>query len=61
MFKKLIQFMKEVKLELKKVSWPGRREVINSTVVVLIATAIITGFLYLVDLGLSRLVGLIMK
>jgi len=61
MFKKIIQFMKEVKFELKKVTWPGRREVINSTIVVLIATAIITIFLYLVDVGLSRMVGLIIK
>jgi len=61
MFKKLVQFLKEVMQELKRVSWPGRNEVINSTVVVLIVTGIITIFLYLVDLGLSRLVGLIMK
>ncbi|MGA1845140.1 MAG: preprotein translocase subunit SecE [bacterium] len=61
MFKKMIQFFKEVKNELKKVSWPGRREVINSTIVVLIATAVITLFLYLVDVGLSKLVGMVIK
>ena len=61
MIKKIIQFIKEVKNELKKVTWPGRKEVINSTIVVLIATAIITIFLYLVDVGLSRLVGIIIK
>ena len=61
MIKKIIQFLKEVKNELKKVTWPNRKEVINSTIVVLIATAIITIFLYLVDVGLSRLVGLIIK
>ena len=61
MFKKVIQFFKEVKNELKKVTWPGRREVINSTIVVLIATAVITVFLYLVDVGLSKLVGMVIK
>ena len=61
MFKKIIQFLKEVKFELKKVTWPNRKEVINSTIVVIIATAIITIFLYLVDVGLSRLVGIIIK
>ena len=61
MLKKLIQFLKEVKYELKKITWPGRKEVTNSTIVVLIATAIITFFLYLVDVGLSRIVGLIIK
>jgi preprotein translocase subunit SecE len=61
MIKKIIQFIKEVKNELKKVTWPGRKEVINSTIVVLIATAILTLFLYLVDVSLSRLVGIIIK
>ena len=61
MFKKLFHFFKEVKNELKKVTWPGRREVINSTIVVLIATAVITLFLYLVDVGLSKLVGMVIK
>lgn len=61
MIKKIVQFIKEVKNELKKVTWPGRKEVVNSTIVVLIATAILTIFLYLVDVGLSRLVGIIIK
>jgi len=61
MYKKVIQFFKEVKNELKKVTWPGRKEVINSTVVVLIATAALTLFLYVVDVGLSKLVGMVIK
>ena len=61
MFKKIIQFIKEVKQELKKVTWPNRREVINSTIVVLIATAVITIFLYVVDIGLDRFVRMIIK
>ena len=35
------QFLKEVRLELKKVDWPSRRELISYTVVVL-ATLIVT-------------------
>ena len=45
------QYFSEVKGELKKVAWPTRKEVINSTLVVLIAvvamTALIFGFDYL--------------
>ena len=44
-------YFSEVKGELKKVAWPTKKEVINSTVVVLIAivvmTALIFGFDYL--------------
>jgi preprotein translocase subunit SecE len=44
------QYLSEVKGELKKVAWPTRREVLNSSLVVLIAivvmTAVIFGFDY---------------
>ena len=45
------QYLGEVRSELKKVAWPGRREVVNSTIIVLIAvvfmTALIFGYDYL--------------
>jgi preprotein translocase subunit SecE len=45
-----ITFFSEVRGELRKVAWPGRQEVINSTIVVLIAVivmgALIFGFDY---------------
>jgi preprotein translocase subunit SecE len=46
-----LAFFSEVRGELRKVAWPTRQEVINSTIVVLIAvvvmTALIFGFDYL--------------
>jgi len=50
------QFFREVKVELKKVTWPSKKETIASTSVVLITVVIIAFFLGLVDLGLSRLI-----
>jgi preprotein translocase subunit SecE len=45
------EFFAEVRSELRKVAWPNRKEVVNSTIVVLIAvvvmTALIFGFDYL--------------
>ena len=61
MIAKLIQFLREVKLELKKVTWPSKAEVISSTTVVLVATTIITVFLYLCDVGLARVISTIIK
>ncbi|MEE8330110.1 MAG: preprotein translocase subunit SecE [Thermodesulfovibrionia bacterium] len=58
MFKKIKIFLKEVKIELKKVSFPSRDEVIGSTKVVLITVLIISLFLGMVDRGLSKLVSL---
>ena len=60
MFEKVKQFLKEVKIELKKVVWPTRKDTIASTSVVLIIVMIIAIFLGLVDLGLSRIIKLIL-
>lgn len=55
------QFFREVKIELKKISWPLRKETIASTSVVLIIVLIISFFLGFVDLGLSRMIKLILS
>ncbi len=50
-----IQFLREVKIELKKVTWPTRKQTMGSTVVVIILVLLISLFLGLVDMGLSGL------
>ena len=51
-----IQFLREVKIELKKVTWPTRKQTMGSTLVVIVLVMIISLFLGLVDLGLSTVV-----
>ncbi len=50
------QFFREVRVELKKVTWPSRKETIASTSVVLVTVILVAFFLGIVDLGLSRLI-----
>ncbi|MBI3394292.1 MAG: preprotein translocase subunit SecE [Spirochaetia bacterium] len=45
----MLDFLKESRDELRKVVWPTREEVLNSTVVVLGAVVVISLFLYFVD------------
>lgn len=45
--KKLIKYLKETRLELRKVVWPGRETVVSSTKVVVVST-----FLFAIVLGL---------
>jgi preprotein translocase subunit SecE len=54
-----IQFFREVRIELSKVTWPSRSQTIGSTVVVIIFVFIIAIFLGMVDIGLSSLIRLI--
>ena len=55
-----IQFFREVKVELTKVTWPSKKQTIGSTVVVIAFVFIISLFLGVVDFGLSNLVRLIL-
>ncbi len=48
------QFFREVKVELKKVSWPSRKETLASTSVVLVLVFLVSVYLGLVDILLSR-------
>jgi preprotein translocase subunit SecE len=42
--------------ELKKVDWPGRRQIVSATIVVIIAVAIVGAYLYAADYIFQRLV-----
>jgi len=58
---KSVQFLREVKVELKKVTWPSRKQTIGSTIVVLVLVTIIAFFLGAVDIGLSSLVKVVLQ
>ena len=55
------QFLREVKQELKKVTWPSRKDALSGTVVVLVAVFVIAVFLGIVDSGLSSLIKELLK
>ncbi|MBU1157547.1 MAG: preprotein translocase subunit SecE [Proteobacteria bacterium] len=54
-----MQFLREVVQELKRVTWPSRRQTISTTGVVLALVILVSIFLGVVDFALSRLVRLI--
>ena len=60
MANKFAGYLKDVKLELEKVSWPNRDELIGSTIVVLVSLAILSLFIGVCDMILSRIVNIIM-
>jgi preprotein translocase SecE subunit len=55
MFRKLVKFLREVKLELKKVSWPSRREISGSTGVVIVSVIIVAFYLGILDTVLQQI------
>ena len=61
MFERLKKFLKEVRIELTKVTWPTAAELRGSTGVVIVTVLIVTLFVGLVDLGLSNLIGNLLR
>ncbi|MBU4319884.1 MAG: preprotein translocase subunit SecE [Nitrospinae bacterium] len=61
MFNRIKEFFKEVKIEIKKVVYPSKDELIGSTWVVIITVVVVSLFLGVVDLGLSKLVSRLLR
>ena len=57
MFKKIVKFLNDVQVELSKVSWPPRNELINSTMIVAVVSILFTIFIF----GVDNLLAWIMK
>jgi preprotein translocase subunit SecE len=53
---KVTQFLKEAKVELKKVVWPTRKQTMASTAVVIIIVFIVSIYLGIIDFVLAKLV-----
>ena len=56
-----LNFLQEVWAELKKVYWPSRKEVTAATLVVVTVVVVISVFLGVMDLGLTRVVQIVLK
>ena len=48
-----IQFFRQVKQEVKKVTWPTKKEVMQASVMVIVIVAIAATFFFFVDQGLG--------
>jgi preprotein translocase subunit SecE len=56
-YKRFGNFLKDVRSELKKVTWPSRTEVYSTTIVVIAATIFFGFYLFLMDIVFSWLIG----
>ena len=61
MFEKIQQFLREVRAEMEKVTWPGRAEVQAATLVVIVLVILLAMFIGGVDFVVSRVLGLFFR
>ncbi|MEN8154893.1 MAG: preprotein translocase subunit SecE [Acidobacteriota bacterium] len=55
-FKRIGNYLTEVKGELKKVTWPTKNDLIKTTIAVFISSLIFGVFLFLVDMAFSKVI-----
>ena len=54
---KLIEYLKNVRVEMAKVSWPTREEVTSATVLVVVLSAAVSLFVFVCDKVLNLVIG----
>ncbi len=54
-YKRVIPFLKDVRAELRKVTWPSRNEVTSTTIIVIIAIVFFGFYLFFMDVVFSWL------
>ena len=61
LIRKAIQFLRETRIELKKVNWPNRQQLIVYTGVVLMTVAIVGVYFWILDTGFLGLIQLLIN
>jgi len=56
MKEKIIKFFEDVVKEMKKVTWPTKEELVESTKIVIVACIILAGFTYGIDMLISLVI-----
>ena len=59
--RRISKFFREIKSEIKKITWPAVPTVFRNMAVTLVVIAVIGVFVFALDFGLNKLLGLIME
>ena len=61
MFDRIKRFIRETRVELTKVTWPTRREVFSSTLIIIAMSAFLAVIIGVFDFGMSKLIDWILS
>jgi preprotein translocase subunit SecE len=53
---KIVKFFEDVLKEMKKVTWPTKNELMESTKIVIIVCMILAGFTYVIDMVINLVI-----
>ncbi|MDI3533714.1 MAG: preprotein translocase subunit SecE [Thermosediminibacterales bacterium] len=60
-FSRLMKFLREVRAELKKVTWPNRKELTSYTVIVFASVFIVAVIIWIADSIFTQMLGVFIK
>jgi preprotein translocase subunit SecE len=60
-FNRAVRFLKEVKIEAKKITWPNRKQVLTSTLMVAVLSLFIGGYLGLLDAIYNAIISFLVR
>ncbi len=58
---RISKFIKDVRAEMKKVTWPDRKELMSYTTVVFFSVALAAVLIWIVDIAFGQILGLIIR
>ncbi|MEO0124133.1 MAG: preprotein translocase subunit SecE [candidate division WOR-3 bacterium] len=61
MIKKIIDYIKGVYLEMRRVSWPTKNELVSSTVIVIIVSIFVALIIFVLDRIFTALLGIVIR
>ena len=61
MIDKIFNYIKKVYIEMRKVTWPTRTDLTNSTIVVIVISAIVAVIIFVLDSIFAGVLGLILR
>jgi preprotein translocase subunit SecE len=59
--KKILDYIRKVYTEMRKVTWPTRKELINSTIVVIVISGIVAIIIFIMDTIFSNILSMLLK
>jgi preprotein translocase subunit SecE len=58
---KIIEYIRKIYLEMRKVTWPSRSDLVNSTIVVIVISAIVAVIIFALDTVFSTVISVILR
>jgi len=59
--KRLLKFIKDVRAEMRKVTWPNKKELTSYTAVVFVSVVLAAVLIWVVDIAFGQVLGLIIR